>query len=137
MSGPLLRKVIEDLLAVGITWPKAQAASTSNSSVAGLTFVITGTLPSFGRDEIKDRLIALGAKVAGSVSKKTDYLVAGANPKSKLQKALELNIPVIDEAKLLAMMADGGSATTTAHAPTTSTTPAVETSSQLNLFDKE
>ncbi len=131
------QKVIEDLLAVGITWPKAQAPSTSNSSVAGLTFVITGTLPSFGRDEIKDRLIALGAKVAGSVSKKTDFLVAGANPKSKLQKALELNIPVIDEAKLLAMMADGGNATTTAHAPTTSTTPAEETSSQLNLFDKE
>lgn len=131
------QKVIEDLLAVGITWPKAQAPSTSNSSVAGLTFVITGTLPSFGRDEIKDRLIALGAKVAGSVSKKTDYLVAGANPKSKLQKALELNIPVIDEATLLAMMADGESATTTVHAPTTSTIPPEETSSQLNLFDKE
>ncbi|MDY3114708.1 MAG: NAD-dependent DNA ligase LigA [Sutterella sp.] len=131
------QKVIEDLLAVGITWPKAQAPSTSNSSVAGLTFVITGTLPSFGRDEIKDRLIALGAKVAGSVSKKTDYLVAGANPKSKLQKALELNIPVIDEATLLTMMADGESATTTVHAPTASTIPPEETSSQLNLFDKE
>ncbi len=104
---PHNRVVIDALLAAGITWKSTPTVSNTDSAVNGLTFVITGTLPHFGRDEIKDRLIALGAKVSGSVSKKTDYLVAGANPKSKLQKALELGIPVIDEEKLLAMMGEG------------------------------
>ena len=68
------------------------------------TFVITGTLPTLGRDEAKDRLEAAGAKVAGSVSKKTDYVVAGAEAGSKLIKAQELGIAVIDEAQLLNLL---------------------------------
>ena len=67
--------------------------------------VITGTLPTLGRDEAKDLLEAAGAKVAGSVSKKTHYLVAGAEAGSKLAKALELGVPVLDEAGMRALLA--------------------------------
>jgi DNA ligase (NAD+) len=65
--------------------------------LAGKTVVLTGTLPNMGRDEAKELLEAAGAKVAGSVSKKTDYVVAGAEAGSKLAKAEELGIPVLDE----------------------------------------
>ena len=64
----------------------------------------SGTLPTLGRDEAKDRLEAAGAKVAGSVSKKTDYVVAGAEAGSKLVKAQELGIPVLDEVQLLNLL---------------------------------
>ena len=67
--------------------------------------VLTGTLPTLGRDEAKDRLEAAGAKVTGSVSKKTDYVVAGADAGSKLDKALSLGVTVLDEAGLLALLA--------------------------------
>ncbi len=70
----------------------------------GKTFVLTGTLPSMSRDEAKAKLEALGAKVAGSVSKKTDYVVAGAEAGSKLDKARELNISVLDEAKFFELI---------------------------------
>jgi DNA ligase (NAD+) len=67
--------------------------------------VITGTLPTLGRDEAKDKVEAAGGKVAGSVSKKTDYVVAGSEAGSKLLKAQELGVTVIDEAALLALLA--------------------------------
>lgn len=72
--------------------------------LVGLTVVITGTLPTLGRDEAKDLLEAAGAKVAGSVSKKTSYVVAGAEAGSKLVKALELGVPVLDEAGMRALL---------------------------------
>ena len=65
--------------------------------LAGKTVVLTGTLPTLSRDDAKDLLEAAGAKVAGSVSRKTDYLVAGAEAGSKLEKALALDVPVLDE----------------------------------------
>ena len=65
--------------------------------LAGKTVVLTGTLPTLARDEAKEMLEAAGAKVAGSVSKKTDYVVAGADAGSKLAKAEELGVPVLDE----------------------------------------
>jgi len=70
----------------------------------GLTFVLTGTLPNLTREEAKARIEAASGKVAGSVSKKTSYVVAGEEAGSKLDKARGLKIPIIDEAKLLEMI---------------------------------
>jgi DNA ligase (NAD+) len=75
-----------------------------SAAVAGKTFVLTGTFPNMTRDEAKDLLEKAGAKVAGSVSKKTDYVVAGADAGSKLTKAEELGVPVIDEAAMLELL---------------------------------
>ena len=74
------------------------------TQLAGLTFVLTGTLPNLTRDEAKEKIEAAGGKTAGSVSKKTSYVVAGEEAGSKLDKARELNIPVIDEDGLMAML---------------------------------
>ncbi len=93
------RTVIEQLRAPGkVTWPEGPPAPRAPQGVlAGKTVVLTGTLPSLSRDEAKELLEAAGAKVAGSVSKKTDYVVAGTEAGSKLAKAEELGIPVLDE----------------------------------------
>ncbi len=94
---PHNREVVEQLRACGITWPEGAPAVQTPKPLEGKTFVITGTLPTLSRDEAKDLLEAAGAKVAGSVSKKTDYLLAGADAGSKLDKARELGVAVIDE----------------------------------------
>jgi DNA ligase (NAD+) len=72
--------------------------------LAGKTFVLTGTLPTMTRDEAAAKIEAAGGKVSGSVSKKTSYVLAGAEAGSKLDKAKELGVPVIDEAELLRML---------------------------------
>ena len=77
------------------------------SALAGKTFVLTGTLPTLKRDAARDMIEAAGGKVAGSVSKKTDFVVAGEEAGSKLEKALELGVPVIDEAELLKLLEEG------------------------------
>jgi DNA ligase (NAD+) len=101
------REVVEQLRACGLHWEEGAPAPVAPRPLSGKTFVITGTLPSMGRDEAKDRVEAAGGKVAGSVSKKTDFVVAGAEAGSKLDKALALGVPVIDEARLKEML-DGG-----------------------------
>ena len=83
-----------------------QAAQTASLPLEGQTAVLTGTLPTLSRDEAKEKLEALGAKVAGSVSKKTSFVVAGAEAGSKLDKANELGVPVWDEAQLLALLTE-------------------------------
>ena len=103
---PHNREVVEQLRAVGIGWPEGEPAPAALLPLAGQTFVLTGTLPSLSRDEAKALLEAAGAKVAGSVSKKTHYVVAGAEAGSKLDKARELGVPVIDEAQLRALLAE-------------------------------
>ncbi|WP_289283598.1 NAD-dependent DNA ligase LigA, partial [Methylophaga sp. UBA5088] len=93
------REVIERLLSVGIHWQNEEKKQT-NTALSGKTIVLTGTLQTLSRSEAKEKLLALGAKVAGSVSKKTDYVVAGADAGSKLTKAESLGIDVVDEATL-------------------------------------
>jgi DNA ligase (NAD+) len=98
------REVVEQLRACGVTWTEGEPTAGASLPLAGQTFVLTGTLPTLSRDQAKDMLEALGAKVAGSVSKKTHCVVAGAEAGSKLDKAQELGIPVMDETGLLAMV---------------------------------
>ncbi len=97
---------IERLLAAGITWPEEDAAAATDI-FSGKTFVLTGTLESLTRDEAKDRIIAAGGRVSGSVSKKTDYVVAGAAAGSKLEKALALGVSVLSESEFLDMFKKG------------------------------
>jgi DNA ligase (NAD+) len=98
------REVVEQLRACGVTWTEGEPSAGASLPLAGQTYVLTGTLPTLSRDQAKDMLEALGAKVAGSVSKKTHGVVAGAEAGSKLDKAQELGIPVLDEAALLALV---------------------------------
>jgi DNA ligase (NAD+) len=104
---PHNREVVEQLRACGLIWEEGEPAARAPKPLAGLTFVITGTLPTLSRDEAKDKLESAGAKVAGSVSKKTNYLVAGEEAGSKLDKARELGVSVIDEAGMLEILANG------------------------------
>ena len=94
------REVVERLRSAGLHWPVVEVPAVGEQPLAGLTFVLTGTLETLQREEAEDALRALGAKAAGSVSKKTSYLVAGRDAGSKLRKAEELGIPVLDEAAL-------------------------------------
>ena len=107
------REVVEQLRACGISWEEGEPVEAANLPLAGLTFVITGTLPNLGREYLKARLEEAGAKVAGSVSKKTHYVVAGAEAGSKLDKAQELGVPVLDEAGVLTLLNTSLTANTT------------------------
>jgi DNA ligase (NAD+) len=104
---PHNREVVAGLRAAGISWPEHEgaAASTAPQPLAGKTLVLTGTLPLLTRDEAKALIEAAGGKVAGSVSKKTHFVVAGEEAGSKLDKARELGITVLDEAGLRALLA--------------------------------
>jgi DNA ligase (NAD+) len=97
---PHNREVVEQLRAAGVTWQEGAARQNVVSSLAGKTFVLTGTLPQLTRDEARDMIEAKGGKVAGSVSKKTDYVVAGTEAGSKLVKAQELGVTILDEPAL-------------------------------------
>ena len=104
---PHNREAVQQLRACGINWPAIEAASDAPKPFAGLTFVITGTLPTLGRDAAKALIENAGGKVAGSVSKKTSFVLAGTEAGSKLEKAQELGVAVVDEARLREML-DGG-----------------------------
>ncbi|WP_345848678.1 NAD-dependent DNA ligase LigA [Shewanella algae] len=97
-------EVIDKLLAAGVTWPAIEAPSEDEQPLKGQTWVLTGTLSQMSRTDAKAQLEALGAKVSGSVSKKTDCVVAGEAAGSKLTKANELGVKVLDEAGLLALL---------------------------------
>jgi DNA ligase (NAD+) len=104
---PHNRAVVEQLRAEGVSWPEGAPAPAALLPLAGKTFVLTGTLPALSRDQAKALLEAAGAKVSGSVSKKTDYVVAGEEAGSKLAKAQTLGVPVIDEARLRELLIVG------------------------------
>jgi DNA ligase (NAD+) len=102
---PHNREVVEQLRAAGIRWADSEGAADSGPKpLAGQTFVLTGTLPTLSRDEAKDLIEAAGGKVSGSVSKKTHFVVAGAEAGSKLDKARELGVTVLDEDGLRALL---------------------------------
>ena len=94
--------LIKRLIEVGVEWPVKSI--TSSSILSGKTIVLTGTLESFSRQEAKDRLLAIGAKVSGSVSKNTDFVVAGLGAGSKLTKASELGVKTFDEQEFLTLL---------------------------------
>lgn len=98
------REVIASLRECGVHWPEGQASRDGPQPLAGKTFVLTGTLPTLGRDDAKALIENAGGKVTGSVSKKTDVVVAGAEAGSKLTKAIDLGIVVWDEATLVAQL---------------------------------
>jgi DNA ligase (NAD+) len=99
-ASPAAQEVIRRLRAAGVRWKEQEPQRAESLPLAGLTFVITGTLAGLQRDPAEDALRELGAKVSGSVSKKTSYLVVGADAGSKLAKAQSLGVPVLDEAAL-------------------------------------
>ena len=101
---PHNREVVQQLRDCGIHWEEGAPAQVVPRPLAGKTFVITGTLPTMGRDEARELIEAAGARVAGSVSKKTSYVVAGADAGSKLERARKLGVAVIDEAGLKQML---------------------------------
>lgn len=100
------REVIQQLQDAGVHWPQIEKKSQDEQPLIGKTFVITGTFSSMGRNDAKARLQELGAKVAGSVSANTDYLVAGEKAGSKLTKAQELGVEVMTEEQMLALFAE-------------------------------
>ncbi len=106
---PHHREVVEQLRAAGVHWPDvAGTASDAPRPLLGKTLVLTGTLPTLSRDEAKELIEAAGGKVSGSVSKKTNYVVAGEEAGSKLDKARELGVAVLDEGALRSLI--GGAA---------------------------
>lgn len=96
--------VIAELIAAGIVWPETEGKQEATGNLVGKTFVLTGTLPNLSRDSAKALVEAAGGKVSGSVSKKTDYVVAGSDAGGKLDKAQELGLTILDEAGLLALL---------------------------------
>lgn len=98
-------QLLDRLLQSGISWPAIEVKAARELPLAGSTYVVTGSLESMGRDEAKQRLQELGAKVAGSVSKKTSCVVAGPGAGSKLTKAQDLEVEVIDEEAFIALLA--------------------------------
>ena len=97
------RRMIQRVLSAGVNWP-VEKADLERQPLSGRTLVLTGTLTSLSRSEAKERLQNLGAKVAGSVSAKTDLVIAGPGAGSKLKKAVELEIEVMDEDGLLGLL---------------------------------
>ena len=101
-------EVLEGLLSAGLNWPEIEAPDEADLVLDGKTCVVTGTLSQMSRNDVKALLQQAGAKVAGSVSAKTDFLVAGEKAGSKLAKAQELDVEVWDEERLMAFLTDNG-----------------------------
>jgi len=103
-SEPHNQSVIAELINAGIHWPETDGKQAPSGHLVGKTFVLTGTLPNLSRDDAKELIEAAGGKVSGSVSKKTDFVVAGSDAGSKLDKAQELSLTILDENGLRALL---------------------------------
>jgi DNA ligase (NAD+) len=108
LQDPQMRALIEDLRASGLQFEE-EGPPPGEGPLAGMTFVLTGGLPTLTREEATERILAAGGRITGSVSKKTDYVVAGESPGSKLEKAQRLGVPVLDEEGLVGLL-NGGAA---------------------------
>ena len=98
-------RIVEALVAHGVKWPEAEASPVASTGpLRGKTLVLTGTLDGMTRDEARERIAGAGGRVTASLSKKTDYLVAGANPGSKLAKARDLGIEVLEQSQFLGLV---------------------------------
>ena len=100
--------LVKRLLGCGITWPLVEPQESLDGKLKGASFVVTGTLESLTREEAKQRILDCGGKVVSSVSKKTNYLVAGDKAGSKLSKAQKLGITVLNETEFLTMLEENG-----------------------------
>jgi DNA ligase (NAD+) len=100
------RGLVDELAALGLEMTAEKKVV--GTALAGLTFVLTGTLPTLTREEAKERIESAGGKVSGSVSKKTSYVVAGDEAGSKLDKAVQLGVKVVDEAGLVELLGNSG-----------------------------
>jgi DNA ligase (NAD+) len=121
------RALVQKLKHVGVQTAQHVAAARAGDGLSGLSFVITGTLPTLTREQAEDLIKSHGGKIAGSVSKKTSYLVAGEAAGSKLAKARELNVPILDQAGLLALVGEP------AEAPNDSSAEPSRDNNQLSL----
>ena len=123
---PHNQQVISKLQALGLTWQESEGKSAAQGVLAGKIFVLTGSLPNLSRDAAKAMIEAVGGKVSGSVSKKTDYVIAGADAGSKLDKAQSLGLMILDEAGLVSLLdgslADSQNSHTTENSPQTQAT---------------
>jgi DNA ligase (NAD+) len=99
------REIVGRLVEAGVTYERTQRVVREAGKLHGKTFVLTGTLPGLSRDDAKAMIEAQGGRVSGSVSKKTDYVVAGADPGSKYEKARTLGITLLEEQDLLTLLA--------------------------------
>lgn len=104
---PAHLRLLQELRELGLSWPTITKPAAASQPLAGRTYVLTGTLRNFTREEAEEKLLALGAKVSGSVSRKTTAVIAGSDAGSKLKKAAELAVPVLDEAGLEKILAAG------------------------------
>lgn len=129
LSEPHNREVIDSMRALGVNWPENAGKQKATGALLDKTFVLTGTLPNLSRDAAQALVEAAGGKVTGSVSKKTHYVVAGAEAGSKLEKALSLNVTVIDEAGLMQLLSDNRDLNTVEQA----TNAIVDTSDSMDI----
>ena len=105
LASPAVREIFEGLRTAGVKLTAREEKRVEVPGVAGKTFVLTGTFPTLKRKDAETKIKQCGGKVSGSVSKKTDFVVAGDDAGSKLDKAKELGLTILDEAQLLAMLA--------------------------------
>lgn len=103
------KKVIAELIELGVHWPESEGGKSEDGVFKDKTFVLTGTLPTLSRDEASEMIRAAGGKVSGSVSKKTSYVLAGANPGSKMNKAISLGVKILEEEEFRRMLQGGES----------------------------